>query len=912
MSENPEQNIEKKEVSGFVQKGPFVNGTEIIMSELNSNLEQTGNVFSTQITNNKGSFEIKNAALTSSFVEFSSSGFYFDEVKGDISASQLNLYALSDITNISTVNVNLMTHLEKRRVEFLINNDYSFSEAKELAQTEILSIFGFEKDAMQESESLDISVNTEDNAILLAISVILQGDKSVGDLTELLADISSDLEKDGKLDNQDIFNNLRNTAISLSPNKIRNNLIERYASLELSANIPSFETYIKKFLASTATDPLGVENAATNITTTSATLNALVNPNSALSDITFEYGSTPDLGQEIIAIQSPLLADKATPVNAEISDLAPGTTYYYRVMAANEKGTSYSDTIEFMTLGSTPVINGTSIKDIQPYQAVIAGEVSVNHLTTEVSVEYGKTSDFTDALVKTLDPQTDNIPQQVEINLPELEAATLYYARLKATNELGTVTSEVLTFTTKGAVPDVIGFTVEGVEPDIIDLSGKVLINQLSTTVTIEYGTTPQYGSSFNVTEEVVIDNMEIDIFGTLTGLQPDTQYYMRLRAENELGVAYSPEEVVRTKTDKVSFTVFAYSPRIDYLYFEYDMIEDSDENILSHGIVMSQSQGPIIEENMVTAGTGPKPYEARVYDFEPSTTYYVRTFATNKFGTSYSEEISITTASLPVVYTEPNFNWTGTRIKGGGKVDFVGVNTSAGLSWSLSPNPTIEDNFIQSDILSTVGNFDAEITGLEFGTTYYVRAYATNEAGTSYGEEIQITTSPTPMVGDPYEGGIVVHINQPLMAGYVEGEVHGLIAANEDQGLSQWGCNNSDVEGLSEYLGTGQDNTVAIVNYHDNLEDYYSNPTQCDFNNDGSVAAKICNDLVLNGFDDWYLPSREELQYLEENKHFLGIQSGMYWSSSVGPNSVKTAYNQYSELIAKTSKLKVRAFRSF
>ena len=159
-------------ISGFVQKGPFINGTQIVMNELNNNLSQTGRTFSTQIITDDGSFQLSNIALDSPFVEFSGSGFYFNEVSGELSASPLTLLALSDITNRSSVNVNLLTHLERRRVEFLIGQGKSFSEAKSTSQLEILSLFGFDIDNMETSETLNMAQNSESNAILIAVSVI--------------------------------------------------------------------------------------------------------------------------------------------------------------------------------------------------------------------------------------------------------------------------------------------------------------------------------------------------------------------------------------------------------------------------------------------------------------------------------------------------------------------------------------------------------------------------------------------------------------------------------------------------------------------------------------------------------------------------------------------------------------------
>ena len=127
-------------------------------------------------------------------------GFYFDEVQGKKSTAQLTLFASANLADTSSiVNINLLSHLEKNRVRYLIQEESkSFATAKKQAQKEILAIFGIEKESIVASENLDITHEGDDNAILLAISVILQGyDGKVGNLAELLANISTDMETDG-------------------------------------------------------------------------------------------------------------------------------------------------------------------------------------------------------------------------------------------------------------------------------------------------------------------------------------------------------------------------------------------------------------------------------------------------------------------------------------------------------------------------------------------------------------------------------------------------------------------------------------------------------------------------------------------------------------------------------------------
>lgn len=242
-SEEVKPEIIKEKISGFVQKGPYVNGTSVFMSELNDSLNQTGKIFTTQIIDNKGNFEVSNIQLSSQYVEFKADGFYFDEIKGEKSIAPLTLFALSDITNKTTINVNILTHLEKERVRYLINNGLTFTQAKDSAQKEILSIFGINNNIVN-SEDLDISVNNDDNAKLLAISIILQGNRSVGDLSELLANISSDIREDGVLNSPTTRALIFNAVQTFNLDTIRRNIEKRYEEVGVITTIPNFEKYI--------------------------------------------------------------------------------------------------------------------------------------------------------------------------------------------------------------------------------------------------------------------------------------------------------------------------------------------------------------------------------------------------------------------------------------------------------------------------------------------------------------------------------------------------------------------------------------------------------------------------------------------------------------------------------------------
>lgn len=249
------ESIKKEKLEGVIQKGPFVSGTSVFMYELNTQLSQSGKSFTTTIVNDLGMFEFNTIELMSNYVELISMGFYFNEVTGQISSSPISLTSLSDIGERTSINVNVLTHLEKRRVEKLLREGKSFLEAKTQSRNEVLSIFSisFIKDIT--SEDFDISKNSEEGAILLSISLLVQGNRTVGQVTELLSKIQNDIFDNGKINDLSINQALYESFRRLDQKKIRQNLNTRALQLNNSSQIPNFEKYFDIFEQSFPVNP---------------------------------------------------------------------------------------------------------------------------------------------------------------------------------------------------------------------------------------------------------------------------------------------------------------------------------------------------------------------------------------------------------------------------------------------------------------------------------------------------------------------------------------------------------------------------------------------------------------------------------------------------------------------------------
>jgi hypothetical protein len=258
----------------------------------------------------------------------------------------------------------------------------------------------------------------------------------------------------------------------------------------------------------------------------------------------------------------------------------------------------------------------------------------------------------------------------------------------------------------------------------------------------------------------------------------------------------------------------------------------------------------------------------------------------------------SCTKHEVPALATSKVTNITNSSATCGGTITDEGSGGTViarGVCWSTEINPSITDNKTEDGTGS--GTFVSKIFGLIEGTKYYVRAYATNNSGTGYG----VTKSFNALeFGAKINGGIVFYYNDGT-------KQHGLVCAPTDQGTNVvWGCLGKEITGADgSGVGTGNQNTVDIVN-------------GC---STAAIAARICYDLELNSYSDWYLPSIGELYLMYKNLQMNGLgnfpYNSAYWSSSEDSNpnyAFGLVFHEPNQAWAydKGSLLNVRAIRAF
>ena len=401
-------------------------------------------------------------------------------------------------------------------------------------------------------------------------------------------------------------------------------------------------------------------------------------------------------------------------------------------------------------------LNVLPVTDIKSTSAVLNGEIVKDGSPkyTERGFVYAETTQPTidNAIQKITVPITDDKTFSAAIN--DLTLGKKYYVRAFAIHkEVEVYSANEVSFTAEGSsLPKVSTKAIT----DIYRSTGKALIagavTELGDPVYSERGFV--YGTTHNPiiqnATKVQVEGSGLgEYFTTLSDLQLGNIYYVRAYATNTVGVAYGEEQLLDFKPILpvvVTNDVTGISEETKSATFHATITNAGDPVYTERGFVYGKSPDPTTSgaTKLVVAGSGTGTYYGDVHNLEVDCAYYVRAYVTYSSGTVYGDNkvFSVKKMYPPTVTTSAVTNINKTTATAGGNVtNDGGINvTERGVVFSTSQNPTVADSKVTSG--SGTGAFTCNLTGLEEGKTYYVRAYAMNVVGIGYGEQVDFTVT--------------------------------------------------------------------------------------------------------------------------------------------------------------------------
>jgi uncharacterized protein (TIGR02145 family) len=275
------------------------------------------------------------------------------------------------------------------------------------------------------------------------------------------------------------------------------------------------------------------------------------------------------------------------------------------------------------------------------------------------------------------------------------------------------------------------------------------------------------------------------------------------------------------------------------------NIVSDGGSSISSRGICWGLTPNPTIDDSKTNDGTGTGFFASNITGLTPNTVYFLRSYATNGVGIAYGNEVEFTTiqTSSPQLTTSSITDIAYTTAVSGGDVSSDGGEdiTARGVCWSINPNPTISDSKTTDG--AGMGTFISSVTGLSAGITYFLRSYATNSVGTSYGDQMEFTTIPTSIVD-------------------IDGNIYHTVIIGSQvwlvENLKTTKYRNGDpISGITDNSEWANSGTGAYSFYSNNTSNYtiYGNLYNW-------LAATDSRNIAPTG---WHVPSEEEWTILQD-----------------------------------------------
>ena len=751
-------------------------------------------------------------------------------------------------------------------IRYAVSNKYSSAVTEEVMEFQTLQ-------CTAPTIALDSIVDVWDNRAKAYLHLAFDGGASVTDMGICWGTQTNPTTKDIHVSTEDTLAVLDITSLQSNTRYY----VRAYAMNKVGVAYSEEKVFTTLALPEVRTED--VSDIQVNSALLSATLVFDGNDTATIKGFCWSEKSEPTIEGDHIAIDT-----ASAGYTYLLTALLPETQYFVRAYAQNKIGVVYGEEKTFTTTKEimSPTVTTAAITQITETTAVAGGNVTSDGGAeiTERGVVYATTQN----------PTTNNIKVKsgtgtglFTCNLTGLQQNTTYYVRAYAINEKGTAYGEGVKFITNKQIvlPSVTTATVTQITETTAVAGGNV---------TSDGGAEiTERGVVYATTQNPTTNNIKVKSgTGTgsftcnLTGLQPNTKYYVRAYAINSKSTAYG-EEVTFT-TNKQIVLPSVITATVTQITGTTALVggnvtSDGGASVTERGVVYATTQNPTTNNTKVMSGTGTGSFTCNLTGLQQNTTYYVRAYAMNSKGTAYGEEVTFTTLVpivLPTLTTSSVTQITETSAVAGGNVTSDGGAsvTERGVVYSINQNPTTADNKIPNG--SGMGSFTCNLTSLQPNTTYYVRAYAVNSKGTAYGEEVSFTTKEQSSIPSNDTENGHEYVDLGLSVKWATCNVGA--SYPEDYGdYYKWYTSFSSSDIANETLG-GK----------------WRTPTKIEF-----------NELIDNSIWTWSSSKKGYIVTSKKNEKTIFLpaagfdegekgKSGYYWSSTLNTTSPQNAYALY------------------
>jgi hypothetical protein len=491
--------------------------------------------------------------------------------------------------------------------------------------------------------------------------------------------------------------------------------------------------------AAAAAPPGATTGPATSIGARSAIVGGTVDPGGKATNWYVEYGTTTAYGTRT-GSRSAGNGTAAVDVSQQVTGLATGVTYHYRLVATNDEGTARGADQAFTTRGA-PEVRTTAASFIGPTAANLGGTVDPNGLATGWWVEWGTSRSYGNR-TDTRSAGSGASPVPVSVRVSGLTAGQTYHFRVVAANDVGTTAGADMSFRTDQA-PWVSTDGADAITTSSARLRGRVDPRGRGTVAWFEYGPTTSLGSRTGDIDAGFARRASTQS-ASIGGLQPGATYHFRIVARSDAGTTYGRTRSFRTSAGPLVATGPARlsGPSVT-LSGTVDPVGRATNAWFEIGPTTAYGTRTVVKS--VGSGRGAVAVSEVIGGLTAGTEYHVRLVAQSSAGTTHGGDVVFRTAGAPTVARVRAFPISLSRARIRAAVAPGALETQVWVEFGRRGAATSRTAARVLPATGSARTVTFWLTGLHPGRRYAFRVVAASAAGTTAGPTLTFGTAPRP-----------------------------------------------------------------------------------------------------------------------------------------------------------------------